>query len=100
MAFNPERLSLLVQPIGDAGMRWFNYQTDESQATLTGAGFIPNASAYGIRVSDLIFVIRNRLRWRDPPLADVPHKTVCGRWSRLGLFRRVFAKLAARGRRA
>lgn len=56
MAFNPERLSLLVQPIGDAGMRWFNYQTDESQATLTGAGFIPNASAYGIRVSDLIFV--------------------------------------------
>lgn len=58
MAFNPERLSMLLEPVGGVGMRWFNYKTDEAQATLTGAGFIPNASDYGLRESDLIFVSR------------------------------------------
>ena len=51
-------------------------------------------------VSGIIFVIRNGLRWRDAPPAYGPHKTVYNRfirWSRLGVFNRIFAELAAMG---
>ena len=51
-------------------------------------------------VSGIIFVIRNGLRWRDAPTAYVPHKTIYNRfirWSRLGVFNRIFAGLAAQG---
>lgn len=51
-------------------------------------------------VSGIIFVIRNGLRWRDAPPAYGPHKTIYNRfirWSRLGVFNRIFAELAARG---
>lgn len=51
-------------------------------------------------VSGIIFVIRNGLRWRDAPAAYRPHKTIYNRfirWSRLGVFNRIFAELAAKG---
>ena len=53
-------------------------------------------------VSGIIHVIRNGLRWRDAPSACGPHKTLYNcfvRWSRLGVFDRIFAALAARGGR-
>ena len=53
-------------------------------------------------VSGIIFVIRNGLRWRDAPAAYGPHKTIYNRfirWSRPGVFNRIFAKLAAQGRK-
>ena len=51
-------------------------------------------------VSGIIFVIRNGLRWRDAPPAYGSHKTIYNRfirWSRLGVFNRIFAELAAKG---
>lgn len=51
-------------------------------------------------VSGIIFVIRNGLRWRDAPTGYGPHKTIYNRfirWSRLGVFNRIFAALAAKG---
>jgi len=53
-------------------------------------------------VSGIIFVIRNGLRWRDAPAGYGPHKTIYNRfirWSRLGVFNRIFAELAAKGER-
>ena len=51
-------------------------------------------------VSGIIFVIRNGLRWRDAPAEYGSHKTIYNRfirWSRLGVFNRIFAGLAAQG---
>lgn len=51
-------------------------------------------------ISGIIFVLKNGLRWRDAPAAYGPHKTIYNRfirWSRLGVFNRIFAELAARG---
>ncbi|UAJ10529.1 IS5 family transposase [Polymorphobacter megasporae] len=51
-------------------------------------------------ISGIIFVIRNGLRWRDAPKDYGPHKTIYNRfirWSRLGVFDRIFAALAAKG---
>ena len=48
-------------------------------------------------VSGIVFVIRNGLRWRDAPREYGPHKTMYNRfvrWSRLGVFNRIFAELA------
>ena len=48
-------------------------------------------------VSGILHVIRNGLRWRDAPEAYGPHKTLYNRfvrWSRLGVFNRIFAGLA------
>jgi transposase len=48
-------------------------------------------------VSGIVFVIRNGLRWRDAPVAYGPHKTIDNRfirWSRMGVFKRIFAELA------
>lgn len=45
-------------------------------------------------------MIRNGLRWRDVPKAYGPRKTIYNRfirWSRLGVFNRIFAELAAKG---
>ena len=50
-------------------------------------------------VSGIIFVLRNGLRWRDAPAAYGPHKTIYNRfirWSRLGVFNKIFAALAAK----
>jgi putative transposase len=51
-------------------------------------------------ISGIIFVIRNGLRWRDAPKDYGPHKTIYNRfirWSRLGVFNRIFAALAGEG---
>src|SRR5437660_5229399 len=51
-------------------------------------------------ISGIVFVIRNDLRWRDAPKDYGPHKTIYNRfirWSRLGVFNRIFAALAAKG---
>ena len=51
-------------------------------------------------VSAIIFVIKNGLRWRDAPKEYGPHKTIYNRfirWSRLGVFSKIFAELAAKG---
>lgn len=53
-------------------------------------------------ISGIIFVIRNGLRWRDAPKDYGPHKTIYNRfirWSRLGVFNRIFAELSAKGPR-
>ena len=44
-------------------------------------------------------MIRNGLRWRDAPRDYGPHKTIYNRfvrWSRLGLFNKIFALRARR----
>ena len=49
-------------------------------------------------ISGIIFVLRNGLRWRDAPSEYGPHKTLYNRfvrWSRMGVFQRIFATLAA-----
>ncbi len=53
-------------------------------------------------ISGIVHVIRNGLMWRDAPAAYGPHKTLYNRfvrWSRAGVFDRIFAALAA-GREA
>ena len=50
-------------------------------------------------ISGIIFVIRNGSRWRDAPREYGPHKTIYNRfirWSRMGVFNRIFAALAAK----
>ena len=54
-------------------------------------------------VSGIIFVTRNGLRWRDAPKNYGPRKTIYNRfirWSRMGVFNRIFAGLAAKGGKA
>jgi transposase len=49
-------------------------------------------------ISGIIYVIRNGLQWKDAPGGYGPHKTLYNRfvrWSRLGVFARIFAALAA-----
>ena len=49
-------------------------------------------------LSEIIYVIRHGLQWRDAPPAYGPHKTLYNRfvrWSRMGVFDRIFAALAA-----
>ena len=48
-------------------------------------------------ISGIIHVLRNGLRWRDAPANYGPPKTIYNRfvrWSRLGVFNRIFAALA------
>lgn len=48
-------------------------------------------------ISGIIYVIKHGLMWRDAPKAYGPHKTIYNRfvrWSRLGVFNRIFAELA------
>ena len=48
-------------------------------------------------LSGIVHVIRNGLRWRDAPDVYGPHKTLYNRfvrWSRAGVFDRIFASLA------
>ncbi|GEO18772.1 IS5 family transposase [Microvirga aerophila] len=51
-------------------------------------------------VSGIGYIIRNGLQWKDAPKAYGPHKTLYNRfmrWSRLGVFDRIFAALASKG---
>ena len=48
-------------------------------------------------VSGIVYVIRKGLQWRDAPSGYGPHKTLYNRfirWSRLGVFDRIFSALA------
>ena len=48
-------------------------------------------------ISGIILAIKNGLRWRDAPGDYGPHKTIYNRfvrWSRLGVFNKIFAELA------
>src|SRR5664279_5977136 len=50
-------------------------------------------------VSGIVYVIRNGLQWKDAPHGYGPHKTLYNRfirWSRMGIFDRIFANLAGR----
>ncbi len=49
-------------------------------------------------ISGIIYVIRNGLQWKDAPREYGPHKTLYNRfvrWSRMGVFNKIFAELAA-----
>jgi putative transposase len=49
-------------------------------------------------VSGIIYVIRHGLQWKDAPLGYGPYKIFYSRfvrWSRLGVFARIFTALAA-----
>ena len=51
-------------------------------------------------ISGIIYVIRHGLQWKDAPCGYGPPKTLYNRfirWSRLGVFARVFTALAAGG---
>jgi len=48
-------------------------------------------------LSGIVHVVVNGLRWRDAPAVYGPHKTLYNRfvrWSRMGIFDRIFANLA------
>ena len=50
-------------------------------------------------ISGISHVLRNGLRWREAPQKYGPRKTLYNRfvrWSRLGVFNRIFAELAGR----
>ena len=49
-------------------------------------------------ISGIILVIKRGLQWRDAPSDYGPHKALYNRfvrWSRMGVFDRIFADLAA-----
>ena len=51
-------------------------------------------------VSGIVYVIRHGLQWKDASTGYGPPKTLYNRfvrWSRLGVFERIFAGLAAEG---
>ena len=51
-------------------------------------------------INGIIYVIRYGLRWKDAPAGYGPPTTLYNRhirWSRLGVFARIFAALAAKG---
>ena len=51
-------------------------------------------------ISGIVYVIKNGLQWKDAPSHYGPHKTLCNRfvrWSRMGVFDRIFMALAAEG---
>lgn len=56
MAFTPETLSVLVQPIGGMGLRLHGYETDDDVPTITGVGYFLRGTQYGLRFGDLLFV--------------------------------------------
>ena len=49
-------------------------------------------------ISGIVYVLRHGLQWKDAPTGYGPPKTLYNRfvrWSRLGVFSRIFAALAA-----
>ena len=51
-------------------------------------------------ISGIVYVVRHGLQWKDAPRGYGPPKTLYNRfvrWSRLGVFDRIFAALAAAG---
>ena len=93
----------IVIPSSDGGICDERFVLADASATCaTGTAFsIVARQASGGRfagVSGIIFVIKNGLRWRDAPKDYGPHKTLYNRfirWSRMGVFNKIFASLAA-----
>lgn len=56
MAFSPETLSVMVQPIGGVGMRFVSYRSDDAIGTVSGSGYFAGGESYGLRLHDLVFV--------------------------------------------
>ena len=53
-------------------------------------------------VSGIVYVIKHGLQWKDAPTGYGPHKTLYNRfvrWSRMGVFDRIFMALAREGPR-
>ena len=53
-------------------------------------------------ISGIVYVIKHGLQWKDAPKGYGPHKTLYNRfirWSRMGVFDRIFAGLAGEGPR-
>ncbi len=51
-------------------------------------------------VSGIVYVTKPGLQWKDAPKGYGPHKTLYNRfirWSRMGVFDRIFASLAGEG---
>jgi transposase len=51
-------------------------------------------------VSGIVYVIKHGLQWKDAPKEYGPHKTLYNRfirWSRMGVFDRIFAGLSGEG---
>ncbi|GBQ97031.1 transposase [Acetobacter nitrogenifigens DSM 23921 = NBRC 105050] len=54
-------------------------------------------------LSGIVYVIRNGVQWKDAPKAYGPHKTLYNRfirWSRLGVFDRIFVALTEQAGRS
>ncbi|GAL99226.1 transposase [Acetobacter tropicalis NRIC 0312] len=54
-------------------------------------------------MNGIVYVIRNSLQWKDAPKAYGPHKTLHNRfirWSRLGVFDRIFGTLTEQADRS
>ncbi|GAD08822.1 transposase and inactivated derivatives [Gluconobacter frateurii NBRC 103465] len=54
-------------------------------------------------LSGIVYVIRNGLQWKDAPKGYGPHKTLYNRfirWSRLGVFDRIFVGLTEQADRS
>jgi len=52
-------------------------------------------------ISGIIYVLRNGLQWKDAPREYGPYKTLYNRfvrWSRMGVFNRIFEELAKRSK--
>lgn len=58
MAFNSEHLGVIAQPIGGNGIRIVSYRTDDAQDVVTSASYFTDATSFGLRESDVIFVSR------------------------------------------
>jgi hypothetical protein len=56
MAFTPETLGVIVQPIGGQGIRMVSYRSDDDLAVITATDYFVRATQYGLRVGDLVFV--------------------------------------------
>ena len=57
---------------------------------------IPRVDDTGV-ISEIIYVIRYGLQWKDAPKAYGPHKTLYNRlvrWSRAGIFNKIFRELS------
>ena len=73
-----------------------DYQLDRIKPYFPLSHGVPRVDDHRV-VSGIVFVIKNGLRWRDAPREYGPHKTFYNRfirWSRIGIFDRIFANLA------
>lgn len=56
MAFTPDTLAVIVQPIGGEGIRFFSYRTDDPGDEVTSSGYFRGIRSFGAADSDIVFV--------------------------------------------